>query len=99
MSSYTNLALLLSWPGVKWGSSPPNCNTNGYLVFTGEANAQLSLSCFAVLGTWGHCGTVVSPCGLLVLPQEDLPQVPEWCTRIPVLVYWAEIAVFCTAAI
>ena len=40
-------------------------------------------------------------CGLLVLPQEDLPaqtQVPEWCAGIPVLVRWAAIAVFRTAA-
>ena len=32
------------WPGVNWGSSPPSCNINGYLVLTGEANVQLSMS-------------------------------------------------------
>ena len=27
-------------------------------------------------------------CGLLALPQKDLPQVSEWCLGISVLVHW-----------
>ena len=37
------------WPGVNWESSPPSCNINGYLMFSGEANSQLSLSCLTML--------------------------------------------------
>ena len=59
---------------------------------------------------WGHCGTWgsatslsvrygQSSCGLLALPLEDLSQVPEWCTGIPVLVHWTAIAVFHMAAV
>ena len=40
-----------------------------------------------------------STCGLLALPQKDLPQVTEWCTGIPVLVHWTVIAMFCMAAV
>ena len=40
-----------------------------------------------------------SSCGLLALPQEDFPGMPEWCTGIPVLVHWAAIAVLCMAAV
>ena len=37
--------LAVKWgPGINWGSSPPSCNTNGNLVITGKANAQLSIS-------------------------------------------------------
>ena len=96
-------------PGVIWGNSPPSCNTNEYLVFTWEVNAQLSLSHLAVLGSlWNFrfCDLSVRPgqssCRLLVLLQEEFPalaQMPEWCTGIPVLVHWVAIAVFRTAAV
>ena len=61
-------------PGVNWESSPPSCNINVYLVITGEANSQLSLSHLAMLGS---CGTTLcdtwTVCGLLVLPRRICP--------------------------
>ena len=75
----------LYWePGVNWGSSP---HINGYLVFTGETNAQLSLSHLTVLGSLWNFGfrdlnydtwTI-----LLALPQEDLPSQCSMVTRNP----------------
>ena len=41
---------------------------------------------------------VQSSCGLLVLPHEDFPQLPEWCTDIPVLAHRVAIAMYDTAA-
>ena len=76
------------WPGVNWGSSPPSYNINGYLVFTREANHQLSLSNLVVLGLLWNLSSVASLrpgqfCGLLVLPQEDLPaQDSATCCRL-----------------
>ena len=66
------------WPGVNWGSSPPSYNINGYLVLTGEANAQLSLSRLVVgvevvVEFWVPPRLSETSCGLLALPQEDLP--------------------------
>ena len=54
--------ILGTWPVVIWGSSHPIviCNINGYQVFTGEANSQMSLSCLAVLWSLWNFGFTTS---------------------------------------
>ena len=56
--------------------SPPSCNLNGYLVFTGEANAQLSLSHLMMLGT-SSSTTSLRP-GQVTIPSSPVGFV---CTR------------------
>ena len=54
-SSQPSCIMRIWWSSVNWGSSPPSCNNNGYLVVTGEANSQMPLSPLAMLGLlWNH---------------------------------------------
>ena len=50
------------WSGANWGSSPPSYNINGYLVYTREANAQLSMSHIAVEDPGGTLGAHTITC-------------------------------------
>ena len=43
-SSLPSCILGTWWPGVNWGSSPPSCNINGYLVLTEEVNVNCPFS-------------------------------------------------------
>jgi len=84
-------------PGVNWRNSPPSCNINRYLLITGKANAQLSLSCLAM---WSCCGSLDSaifirqspPAGYYPCPRRICPSV-RMVQGISVMVHWAAIAV------
>ena len=76
------------WPGINWGSSPPSCDINGYLVLTGEANAncpcltqQLKVQdCRWTLGAHTFtCGTRYS---LLRVTGPALPALTPTNTRV-----------------
>ena len=48
--------------GVNWGSSPPSCNLNGYLVLTGEVNTHLFLNGAWIFQCWFHLYVCVRVC-------------------------------------